>query len=130
MAHNIIIERDVMVPMRDGVRLAIDVYRPDDGATHPVLVNGHPYDNDHFLATHELLFSPLVAAQRGYAVVVQEARGRAGSEGTWRPYGDEGRDGAHPEPEEHVGPQQGHAAHHRADVVHPQVPEAHVGQGH
>jgi hypothetical protein len=92
MAHNIIVERDVMVPMRDGVRLAIDVYRPDDGAKHPVLVNGHPYDNDHFLAMHELLFSPLVAAQRGYAVVVQEARGRAGSEGTWRPYGDEGRD--------------------------------------
>ena len=92
MAHNIIIERDVMVSMRDGVRLATDVYRPDDGARHPVLMNGHPYDNDHFLCTHELLFSPLVAAQRGYAVVVQEARGRAGSEGTWRPYGDEGRD--------------------------------------
>jgi len=92
MAHNIIIERDVMVPMRDGVRLATDVYRPDDAARHPVLLNGHPYDNDHFLCTHELLFSPLVAAQRGYAVAVQEARGRAGSEGTWRPYGDEGRD--------------------------------------
>ena len=92
MAHNIIVERDVMVPMRDGVKLATDVYRPDDGARHPVLMNGHPYDNDHFLCTHELLFSPLVAAQRGYAVVVQEARGRAGSEGTWRPYGDEGRD--------------------------------------
>ena len=92
MAHNIVIERDVMVPMRDGVRLATDVYRPDDGARHPVLVNGHPYDNDHFLATHELVFSPLVAAQRGYAVVVQEARGRAGSEGTWRPYGNEGKD--------------------------------------
>lgn len=92
MAHTIIIERDVMVPMRDGVRLATDIYRPDDGAKHPVLVNGHPYDNDHFLATHELLFSPLVAAQRGYAVVVQEARGRGGSEGTWQPYGSEGGD--------------------------------------
>ncbi|RMD81566.1 MAG: CocE/NonD family hydrolase [Candidatus Dadabacteria bacterium] len=92
MAHNIVIERDVMVPMRDGVRLATDVYRPDDGRRHPVLVNGHPYDNDHFLATHELLFSPLVAAQRGYAVVVQEARGRGGSEGVWRPYGKEGPD--------------------------------------
>jgi hypothetical protein len=92
MAHNIIVERDVMVPMRDGVRLATDVYRPDDGTKHPVLMNGHPYDNDHFLCTHELLFSPLVAAQQGYAVVVQEARGRAGSEGTWLPYGDEGRD--------------------------------------
>ncbi len=92
MTHNIIIERDVMVEMRDGVKLATDVYRPDDGAQHPVLINGHPYDNDHFLAMHELLFSPLVAAQRGYAVVVQEARGRAGSEGEWRPYGDEGKD--------------------------------------
>jgi len=92
MAYNIIIERDVMVSMRDGVRLATDIYRPDDGAKHPVLVNGHPYDNDHFLATHELLFSPLVGAQRGYAVVVQEARGRAGSEGTWRPYGNEAQD--------------------------------------
>jgi len=92
VAHNIIVERDVMVPMRDGARLATDVYRPDDGVRHPVLMNSHPYDNDHFLCVHELLFSPLVAAQRGYAVVVQEARGRAGSEGTWRPYGDEGRD--------------------------------------
>ena len=92
MAHDIIIERDVMVPMRDGVELASDVYRLDDGSRHPVLINGHPYDNDHFLAMHELLFSPLVAAQRGYAVVVQEARGRAGSGGTWQPYGDEGRD--------------------------------------
>jgi len=92
VTHNIIIERDVMVPMRDGVRLATDIYRLDDGAKHPVLVNGHPYDNDHFLAVHELLFSPLVGAQRGYAVVVQEARGRAGSEGTWKPYGHEGRD--------------------------------------
>jgi putative CocE/NonD family hydrolase len=92
MTYNIIIERDVMVSMRDGVKLATDVYRLDDGAKHPVLVNGHPYDNDHFLAMHELLFSPLVAAQRGYAVVVQEARGRAGSEGTWSPYGDEGSD--------------------------------------
>jgi hypothetical protein len=86
MVHNIIIERDVMVSMRDGVRLATDIYRPDDGTKHPALVNGHPYDNDHFLCTHELVFSPLVGAQQGYAVVVQEARGRAGSEGTWRPF--------------------------------------------
>lgn len=92
MAHNIIIERDVMVQMRDGVRLATDIYRPDDGQKYPVLVNGHPYDNDSFLTTHELMFSPLVGAQRGYVVVSQEARGRSGSEGTWRPYGDEAKD--------------------------------------
>ncbi|AMN46184.1 hypothetical protein ACG33_03500 [Steroidobacter denitrificans] len=86
MTTNILIERDVMVEMRDGVRVATDVYRPDDGKRHPVLVNGHVYNNDQFLVVHELIFSPLIAAQRGYAVVVQEVRGRAGSEGTWRPY--------------------------------------------
>lgn len=93
MPHNIIVERDIMLPMRDGVRLAVNVYRPDDGVRHPTLVNLHPYYNDLFLVVHELLFSPLIAAQQGYVVVVAEARGRAGSEGEWRPYvGDEGRD--------------------------------------
>ena len=32
MADNIIIEWDIMVPMRDGVRLASDIYRPNGGA--------------------------------------------------------------------------------------------------
>ena len=71
MTANILVERDVMVTMRDGVRVATDIYRPDDGQRHPVLVNGHVYNNDQFLVVHELIFSPLVAAQRGYAVVVQ-----------------------------------------------------------
>ncbi len=92
MTSNIIIERDVMVTMRDGVQLATDIYRPDDGNQYPVLLNQHPYDNDSFLVVHELLFSPLIAAQKGYVVVSQETRGRAGSEGEWRPYGSEGKD--------------------------------------
>jgi putative CocE/NonD family hydrolase len=92
MTHNIIVERDVMVTMRDGVKLASDIYRPDDDAEHPTLVNQHPYDNDMFLVVHELLFSPLIAAQKGYVVVSSETRGRSGSEGEWRPYGDEGKD--------------------------------------
>ncbi|MBW2290624.1 MAG: esterase, partial [Deltaproteobacteria bacterium] len=81
MTHNIIVERDVMVTMRDGVKLASDIYRPDDDAEHPTLVNQHPYDNDMFLVVHELLFSPLIAAQKGYVVVSSETRGRSGSEG-------------------------------------------------
>ncbi|MCG3170249.1 MAG: Cocaine esterase [Pseudomonadales bacterium] len=92
MAHDILVERDVMVAMRDGTRLAADIYRPRDDGAHPTLLNLHPYDNDSFLVVHELLFSPLIAAQKGYAVVSVEARGRAGSEGEWTPYGDEGRD--------------------------------------
>jgi hypothetical protein len=92
MTHNILVERDVMVTMRDGVKLAADIYRPNDNAEHPTLVNQHPYDNDMFLVVHELLFSPLIAAQNGYVVITTEARGRSGSEGEWRPYGDEGKD--------------------------------------
>ncbi len=92
MTHNIIVERDVMITMRDGVKLAADIYRPDDDGEYPTLVNQHPYDNDMFLVVHQLLFSPLIAAQKGYAVVTTEARGRSGSEGEWQPYGDEGRD--------------------------------------
>jgi len=92
MAHDILVERDVMITMRDGTRLAADIYRPRDDAAHPTLVNVHPYDNDSFLVVHELLFSPLIAAQKGYVVVSAEARGRAGSEGEWKPYGDEGND--------------------------------------
>ncbi len=86
MARNVLIERDVMVTMRDGVRVATDIYRPADDERHPVLVNAHVYNNDQFLVVHELIFSPLIAVERGYVVVVQEVRGRYGSEGTWRPY--------------------------------------------
>lgn len=91
MTHNIIIERDVMVEMRDGIKLAVDIYRPDTDQRYPVLINTHPYGNDSFLVVHELLFSPLIAAQKGFVVVVQELRGTYGSEGVWR-YADAGKD--------------------------------------
>lgn len=91
MSSNILIEKDVMVAMRDSVRLATDVYRPDDGQKHPVLVMKSPYDKDDFWVVHELICSPLEAAARGYAVVIQDDRGRFKSEGTWR-FGDEGKD--------------------------------------
>lgn len=93
MSQTVIVERDVMVPMRDGVKLATDVYRPADEARHPVLVHRTPYNKGDAWIVGGLMFSPLEAVQRGYVVVIQDSRGRFKSEGDWRPFVVEGPDG-------------------------------------
>lgn len=71
-------ERNVAVPMRDGVVLRADVFRPDGPGTHPVLVLRTPYNKDGHKA------EPYVKA--GYIVVTQDARGRYASEGQWESF--------------------------------------------
>jgi hypothetical protein len=80
-AHPVAVERSVMVPMRDGVRLATDVYRPADlPGPLPAIVMRTPYNKagsagaGNFFASH------------GYAVVVQDVRGKFASEGEFRVY--------------------------------------------
>jgi putative CocE/NonD family hydrolase len=82
-----VIEQKVMVPMRDGVRLATDIYRPKE-AEGPVPTiflrtpyNFNPY-RDGELRTRGLK-SILEGIERGYAYVVQNERGRYFSEGEW-----------------------------------------------
>ena len=82
----------VMVPMRDGVKLATDIYLPARGGAavgdrFPVLVYRSPY-NKRGQRTESAFF-----AQRGYAVVAQDCRGRYASQGEFTPYASEGRDG-------------------------------------
>src|SRR5262249_39978026 len=43
-AGEIVVERDLMVPARDGVLLATDVYRPEGSGPFPVLLERTPYD--------------------------------------------------------------------------------------
>jgi hypothetical protein len=86
----VVVDRDVAVPMRDGVVLRADVWRPAAGARFPVLVYRTPYDRRR---SQEDGSTALRAAARGYAVVVQDVRGRYGSEGEFEPYRNEGRDG-------------------------------------
>jgi len=85
-----VVERDVAVRTRDGVVLRADVWRPAAAGRFPVLLYRTPYDRR--LAQRE---GSLVAraAERGYAVVVEDVRGRYGSEGEFEPYRNEGRDG-------------------------------------
>jgi putative CocE/NonD family hydrolase len=84
------VDTGVPVPMRDGVVLRADVFRPAGGGRHPVLVHRTPYDRNELPDG-----SPLVqaAVRRGYAVVLQDVRGRYQSGGTFTPYFQEARDG-------------------------------------
>jgi putative CocE/NonD family hydrolase len=84
----LIVDRDVDVPMRDGVVLRADVYRPDAPDPLPVLLQRTPYGKG-FVQTHFLL----MAAERGYAVVNQDTRGRWASQGEPYPFASEKQDG-------------------------------------
>lgn len=77
------VDRDVMVPMRDGVRLATDVYRPTGphgvvGDPLPVLLHRTPYNK---VTTEEYDGWAHMFARRGYVAVLQDCRGCFGSGG-------------------------------------------------
>jgi putative CocE/NonD family hydrolase len=75
----VIRERNVMVRMRDGTRLATDVFRPDAPGRFPVLINRGPYGKDDYVASpdHSVWFFPT----HGYVVLSQDCRARFESEG-------------------------------------------------
>lgn len=90
----VLIDKGIMVPMRDGVRLATDVYRLDGAAPAPVLLARTPYNKEGAVGGGGgVAFDILRAAQAGYAVVVQDVRGRYASEGEFRPHVQEVADG-------------------------------------
>lgn len=88
----IVIDKHIMVPMRDGVRLATDVYRMNGAPPAPVLLTRTPYDKDR-VVVGSTTFDILRAVQAGYAVVIQDVRGRYASEGAFDPMFQETRDG-------------------------------------
>ena len=82
----IVIER-AAIPLRDGVNLRGNVYRPREEGKYPVVLQSGPYDMEKNLDEMPALFRNL--ARRGYAVVAVDSRGRYGSEGVFRPFDDE-----------------------------------------
>ena len=98
----IVVERDLMVPARDGVMLATDVYRPDGPGPFPVLLERTPYDksapsrSERTAAMTRPQSRAEVAAYivgHGYAVVYQDCRGRYHSGGRFTKYLSEAEDG-------------------------------------
>ncbi len=85
--------KNVMVTMRDGVRLATNIYLParagtNSGSRFPTILERTPYNKDVDGPALMKVFVP-----RGYAVVTQDVRGRYQSEGHWRPVRDDPQDG-------------------------------------
>ncbi len=88
-AQPIKIERHQTVPMRDGVKLYGDLYRPAATGRYPTLVVRTPYGVQRD-GVHEAMTK---FAQHGYAVLIQDVRGRYESEGNWDPFRHEANDG-------------------------------------
>jgi uncharacterized protein len=80
--------RDLVQPMRDGTRLRADVYLPDGPGPFPALVERTPYGKDN--SPEMQVGAPPFFARHGYAVVVQDVRGRFASEGRFVPFHDDG----------------------------------------
>ena len=83
------IQIDVRVAMRDGVTLSTDIYRPPGSGPFPTLLVRTIYDNQdpsYMEWTRRFL-------EAGYAVVMQDCRGRFDSDGAWEPYIHEAEDG-------------------------------------
>src|SRR5215831_1962577 len=82
-----IIERKVMMPMRDGVRLATDIYRPRNASGKvPTIWVRTPYNFNFWDILNGVpadMSAPLEAVKRGYAYVVQNERGHFFSEGNY-----------------------------------------------
>ena len=75
--------RDQMIAMRDGCCLATDVYLPDTEPPYPTILTRMPYGK-----TEPYCYMPVIAAfwvQKGYAAVVQDVRGKWGSQGIFEP---------------------------------------------
>lgn len=101
--HDVTVDKDVMVPMRDGVLLATDIYHPvSDVPTHPVIIERTPYNKQGVSRTENSLARPeprsrsqvaFELASHGYIVVMQDCRGRYNSQGTFTKYLHEAEDG-------------------------------------
>lgn len=82
-----VVERKVMIPMRDGVRLATDIYRPKNAAGPvPIVFSRTPYNFNFWDVKNGVpsdMTTALNAVKRGYAYVVQNERGHFFSEGNY-----------------------------------------------
>ena len=86
------VELDVPARMRDGTVLRADIYRPDANGKFPVLLKRTPYDKS-VAVRRTAYLDPIRAASHGYAVVIQDVRGRYASEGDFSPFFQEMNDG-------------------------------------
>jgi putative CocE/NonD family hydrolase len=84
-------ESNIAIAMRDGVTLYADIYRPDGDGPYPTILQRTPYDKT--AALTNTMLDPIKAAKAGFAVVIQDTRGRFDSEGEFYAFRDDIDDG-------------------------------------
>ena len=85
------VENNVAIPMRDGVKLYANIYKPKAESKFPVILIRLPYGKDEYYC-----YMPAIGnywAKKGYICVVQDVRGKWSSEGEWYPCVNEADDG-------------------------------------
>lgn len=82
------LQRDAAIPMRDGTILYGDVYKPEGNGPWPALLERTPYNKE--TSSEISLKSPEVYTANGFAVVIQDVRGRFKSQGDFYPFRDDG----------------------------------------
>lgn len=87
--YRVVLEKNVMVSMPDGTKLATDIYRPKTLDKFPVIIIRTPYHKTNY--SHRFL--AWLFASQGYVIIVQDVRGKYGSEGEFYPYAYEALDG-------------------------------------
>jgi len=81
-----VVDQKVMMPMRDGIRLATDIYRPKSPGKYPVILSKTPYNFNQWIDGKEMIRqyeAAYDAVKKGYVFIVQNERGRFFSEGVW-----------------------------------------------
>ena len=92
-----IVDRNVFIPMRDGVRLATDLHMPEasTGSRLPIVLIRTPYGKDALQPKKTLPLDSIIPffTSHGYVVAVQDKRGRFASEGVYLLSGGDAEDG-------------------------------------
>ena len=91
MSSSLSVERNITIPMRDGVLLTADLYRPAQSGPLPTLLQRTPYNKTATGGVWQAF--ALRAAEAGFAVVVQDVRGRYNSGGEFAAFDQEAIDG-------------------------------------
>ncbi|WP_174727574.1 CocE/NonD family hydrolase [Mesobacillus harenae] len=87
----ILVKKNIEILMRDQTVLRADLYIPDRSSeAFPCLIQRTPYDKSQ---VYKKSFPPMMAASKGFAVLVQDTRGRFESDGEFKPYQDDAKDG-------------------------------------
>ncbi len=87
----VLIEKNVAIPMRDGIRLYANIYKPQADGRFSVVLIRLPYGKDEYYC-----WMPAIGkfwAKKGYICVIQDVRGKFTSEGVFEPFVNESNDG-------------------------------------